>query len=108
MVIMSYSEKLQGPKWQKKRLEILDDRGWACELCCDSESTLHVHHVVYISGLDPWEYNERNLRALCSSCHKKEHEGVILGAMILVLRHEEGLLDEEISRLIFAARRLMK
>ncbi len=103
---MKYSKKLCDPRWQKKRLEILDDRGWACELCCDKESMLHVHHVIYIKDLDPWEYKPHLLRVLCESCHAKEHDGVILGAMMLVLRTDLGFLDEEISRLIFAARRL--
>jgi 5-methylcytosine-specific restriction endonuclease McrA len=99
---MKYADKLKDPKWQKKRLEILNDRGWACELCCDQESTLHVHHVIYLNGLDPWEYENKLLRVLCGDCHQKEHGGLILGAMVLVLRAEEGWLDEEIARVVFA------
>lgn len=67
----SYSDKLKDPRWQKKRLEILERDGWMCKFCCDNESTLHVHHLVY-SGKDPWDADEDHLIALCEDCHEYE------------------------------------
>lgn len=71
---MKYSEKLSDPRWQKKRLEIFERDGWACIKCGDSESTLHVHHVRYIPGKDPWDYKNHMLMTLCANCHEAEKE----------------------------------
>lgn len=49
----TYSEKLKSPKWQKKRLEILQRDEFTCQHFNDKENTLHVHHIAY-SG-NPWE-----------------------------------------------------
>ncbi len=67
----TYSEKLKDPRWQKKRLEILDRDGFMCSWCCDDASTLHVHHLKY-SG-DPWDADESDLITLCESCHQENH-----------------------------------
>lgn len=68
-----YSDKLKSPKWQKKRLEILNLRGFKCELCKNEEQELHVHHRFYIKGRKPWEYDNDVFQVLCSDCHEKEH-----------------------------------
>tara|TARA_R110000787_G_scaffold18717_4_gene57053 strand:- start:4528 stop:4947 length:420 start_codon:yes stop_codon:yes gene_type:complete len=67
-----YSEKLKNPKWQKKRLEILNRDDWACRHCKATEKTLHVHHLNYKYGNDPWDYHDGWLLTLCVDCH--EHE----------------------------------
>lgn len=69
---MTYSEKLQDPRWQKKRLGVLNYAEWRCQLCGDSKKTLHVHHSFY-DGRDPWEYPNGSLSCLCSSCHENRH-----------------------------------
>lgn len=69
----TYYEKLKSPKWQKKRLEILNDRGFVCESCCDDSQQLHVHHKIYKKGLSPWDYPSYNYAVLCESCHKEAH-----------------------------------
>ena len=65
----SYSEKLKDPRWQKKRLEILERDKWACRGCGDKTATLHVHHGYYERGKLPWEYDNWSLKTLCESCH---------------------------------------
>lgn len=65
---MSYSEQLKDPRWQRKRLEILQRDGFACRNCGDKEKELHVHHIVYIKGMAPWEYDQ-SLLTLCTDCH---------------------------------------
>lgn len=67
-----YSEKLKDPRWQKKRLEILERDNFACVFCYDSASTLNVHHRVYFPNLEPWDYPDKLLITLCESCHKRE------------------------------------
>ena len=70
----SYSDKMKDPRWQKKRLEVLDSAEWACACCQDSESTLHVHHKQYLKGREPWEYDNDQLDVLCEDCHKDVHD----------------------------------
>lgn len=68
---MTYSEKLKDPRWQKKRLEILDRDKFTCRSCHDTTKTLHVHHLDYEKGLDPWDYPNRYLITLCEQCHEE-------------------------------------
>lgn len=67
---LSYSEKLKDPRWQKKRLEVLERAGWKCEGCGDAANTLHVHHGHYVKGREPWEYPAHVLWSLCEDCHE--------------------------------------
>ncbi len=69
---MTYLEKLKDPRWQKKRLEILNRDEWSCRICGDKETTLNIHHVAY-SG-EPWEADSNSLLTMCESCHKDETE----------------------------------
>ena len=68
---MTYQEKLKDPRWQKKRLEILERDEWLCQNCMDDERTLHVHHTRYSAG-DPWDCPDDYLITLCESCHMVE------------------------------------
>lgn len=70
----TYSEKLKDPRWQKKRLKVMERDFWACQNCGETESCLNVHHLVYLPGREPWEYPERCLLTLCEDCHKSEPE----------------------------------
>lgn len=64
-----YAEKLKDPRWQKKRLKVMERDGWKC-LCCDREGEmLTVHHLVYCNG-EPWDEPDENLETLCESCHQ--------------------------------------
>lgn len=65
----SYSEKLKDPRWQKKRLEIMQRDNFQCQACCDDKETLHVHHSYYEKGKEPWEYPDDSMRCLCEVCH---------------------------------------
>jgi hypothetical protein len=69
--IMSYYEKLKDPRWQKKRLEILNMYEFMCMVCQETEEELHVHHVYYEKGKDPWDYPDSALWCLCKSCHEE-------------------------------------
>lgn len=67
-----YSEILKDPRWQKKRLEILQRDGWACSYCEDKTQTLVVHHKDYFPNKDPWDYPDNLLITLCENCHLAE------------------------------------
>ena len=66
----TYSELLKDPRWQRRRLEILERARFCCEECEDDTSTLHVHHRSYRKGAMPWEYRDDELQCLCEGCHK--------------------------------------
>ena len=70
----TYIEKLKDPRWQKKRLKILERDEWRCQHCGNEKETLAVHHPVYINGLEPWEYKDKDLQTLCDKCHKLDRE----------------------------------
>ncbi len=78
---MTYSEKLKDPRWQKKRLQILERDAWTCKHCKATDKTLHVHHVVYHKGFDPWEYEDLEYITLCWDCHQC-HEDAKAGVML--------------------------
>ena len=73
MAKLSYAEKLKDPRWQKKRLEVLDLNEFTCQLCGDSESMLHVHHKMYAKSREPWEYEVDQYAVLCKNCHAAQH-----------------------------------
>ena len=83
----TYFEKLKDPRWQKKRLEVLEQGDWSCEQCGDTDSTLHVHHRQYFKGRDPWDYEVGQLTVLCEGCHSSTHESddfLLLAASFVV------------------------
>lgn len=69
----TYWQKLKDPRWQKKRLEVMQSKDFSCEICGDSESTLDVHHKEYFKGFEPWEYEVNQLAVLCENCHENHH-----------------------------------
>lgn len=71
--MIDYKEQIKSPKWQKKRLEILDRDNFECVVCGASDKPLHVHHKKYIAGRDYWDYPDELLVTLCEDCHKKFH-----------------------------------
>lgn len=73
----TYSEKLKDPRWQKKRLEILERDGWRCRACGNDKETLVVHHIQYQKGKEPWDYSEDDLETLCELCHSTFHDSAL-------------------------------
>jgi hypothetical protein len=67
---MTYAQKLKDPRWQRRRLEVLEAAKWKCQRCDSSDKTLHVHHNFYRSKTEPWEYPSHALSALCEQCHE--------------------------------------
>jgi hypothetical protein len=73
---MDYLEKLKDPRWQKKRLEILQRDQWTCKSCGEKEKTLHVHHLFYFKDTDPWDLNDGYLITLCENCHSEKNDDI--------------------------------
>ena len=65
---MTYKEKLLDPRWQKKRLKILDRDDFTCQCCGDNTRTLNVHHKSYLNN-NPWDIDNTELITYCSDCH---------------------------------------
>ena len=86
---MKYSEKLKDPRWQKKRLKILERDNFSCSLCGDDENMLTVHHLRY-QGKDPWNTDDCFLITLCQDCHENWHDEE---------KQYKKLFDNEISAL---------
>lgn len=101
-----YKKLLRDPRWQKRRLEVLNAANWKCEDagCQRNDSLLEVHHCYYIWGRDPWDYPRDCFIALCGGCHEKRQaiERTIKVSVLQCLR------DIPIKRLELIAWRLIQ
>lgn len=70
----NYSDLLRDPRWQRKRLEVLNRDNFTCIICGDDKNELQIHHLYY-DGRNPWEYELDALETLCRKCHEKNHFG---------------------------------
>lgn len=68
----NYSQKLKDPRWQKKRLEILQRDDFTCQKCKSENKALHVHHKYYLFDNEPWDYHPDILITYCFECHEDE------------------------------------
>ncbi len=91
----SYAEQLKDPRWQKKRLEILERDGWECQRCTSTEKTLHVHHTYYERGKMAWDYDGEFLLTICEECH--EAEQVQLDFLYQSIGRNSHLIDQLIG-----------
>jgi hypothetical protein len=62
----NYTQKLKNPKWQKRRLAVLERAKWRCEDCGEDASELQVYHCAYVRALEPWEHGDDLLMCLCA------------------------------------------
>lgn len=96
MATKTYLEKLKDPRWQKKRLEILERDEWTCRSCGNKKKTLHVHHQKY--SRYPWSINSDFLITYCEDCHNliensiKYGKGDFVLKMIKLKETEKGTL----------------
>jgi hypothetical protein len=96
----SYINKLKDPRWQKRRLEIMQRDNFCCQQCFLGTKTLHVHHKYYDHGKEPWDYPDKVLVTLCEDCHTSEGAGK-QEAMQSIYRAfcDKGFLNWEITSL---------
>lgn len=74
---MNYKQQLRSKNWKDKRLFILERDNFCC-VKCNSKDNLQVHHTLYIKGRKAWEYNNKHLITVCSSCHLEIHQTEII------------------------------
>lgn len=65
----TYFELLKDPRWQRRRLELLQSANFGCQNCGDATSTLHVHHGAYLKDVKPWDYPDDMMHVVCETCH---------------------------------------
>lgn len=82
-----YKSQYIHPKWQKKRLQIMERDSFRCQLCHSEEKTLCVHHRYYIDDRNVWDYTHHCYITLCEQCH-----GII---------HDKNWGNEDIASLLF-------
>lgn len=97
-----YSIKLRNPKWQRRKSEIMLRDNFKCQICGDMENTLNVHHIRYVKGREPWEYDDNELITLCEKCHerRKSFDDINKRTVALLSR---GIMKEEIIGLLQCA-----
>lgn len=92
-ICMTYAEKLKDPRWQKKRLEILNRDEFTCQYCFSQTETLHVHHLQYIYSKEPWDYDNKFLITYCKKCHDditkfdKQANAIIISELMVGLNN---------------------
>lgn len=104
----SYSEKLRDPRWQRKRLEVMDRDRFRCRRCECSSKTLNVHHLIYRKGAEPWDYPSDHLLTLCEECHAyvESEEVRLVLSLVAVSRIPPKVLDDLMLSLLVAAERI--
>jgi hypothetical protein len=92
MIKKTYSEKLLDPRWQKKRLEILQRDNWTCRMCEETKLTLHIHHDKYC-GSNPWEIDSKFLKTICRNCHMIIHHVKSMESGVVIhIEKKDGVL----------------
>lgn len=79
-----YLAKFRDPRWQQRRLEIMQRDRWCCRYCYGANNTLNVHHRYYVWGNDPWDYPDEALVTLCEPCHEREQREMKKGKEALI------------------------
>ena len=69
-----YRQERLDPRWQKRRLEIMQRDGFKCRDCESNKETLNVHHAYYVKGRRCWSYPDFALETLCHGCHNDRHK----------------------------------
>jgi 5-methylcytosine-specific restriction endonuclease McrA len=83
---MTYADKLKSPKWQKRRLEIMQRDMFRCRRCGSDDKQLHVHHIYYDKEYkEPWDYPDHLLTTICNDCHELEGNIKVDGLSMCVL-----------------------
>lgn len=106
--IKTYSDKLKDPRWQRRRLEIYQRDNFTCIYCGDKTKELQVHHVLYLSNRDPWEYDEIHLVTACRDCHADETELRSEDASLIGMLNMAGIRRREMYSLATELRRFIR
>lgn len=69
----TFMEQRRDPRWQKKRLLIMERDHFKCRSCESDAKTLNVHHRYYVKNREVWDYPDFSLVTLCENCHSTAH-----------------------------------
>lgn len=107
--LKTYGDKLRDPKWQRKRLEVLNRDNWTCLMCSDFEANLQVHHKSYDQDKDPWQYKNSNFQTLCEHCHPitELYKPAGLRSIVAVKRRNKALQCVEVTTIFIDTEGLM-
>lgn len=94
-----YRQKMKDPRWQKRRLHILERDKWTCQACESGEDTLHVHHRYYIPNTEPWDHPDEALVTLCEVCHENESRTRAESERLLLHALKEKLFGDQVHSL---------
>jgi hypothetical protein len=94
---MTYKEKLKHPRWQRKRLEVLNRDNFKCRFCGDTETELQIHHAFYLNKDNPEDYSGNMLFTLCKKCHQDEEN----------LKSEDGMIYAQMLQIGISRRHLI-
>jgi hypothetical protein len=67
-------------QWNEFREKIIELDDYKCSVCGRTQEegeVLQVHHLKYVSGRKPWEYETSDCITLCKGCHAAEH-GIVM------------------------------
>lgn len=81
----AYSELLLDPRWQRKRLKVLERDCWTCQCCGATEDNLQVHHLKYMKM--PWDVPYMYLVTLCKDCHGKVSDRRLMSEIRTEMSH---------------------
>jgi 5-methylcytosine-specific restriction endonuclease McrA len=100
-----FLSQYKDPRWQKKRLQILERDNFECRSCTDNTQMLHVHHLLYDSNAKVWEYDDKDLITLCDTCHQAIHylesnRNIGIETFTLVVRLLDNIESESISEFL--------
>jgi len=101
-----FFEQYKDPRWQKKRLKIMERDEFMCQCCYDTENTLNVHHKYYIHNKKPWEYPDKLLITLCADCHQSEEESKYIINDFVKILLSDGYCNTELVFLLELLREL--
>lgn len=86
----TYAEKLKDPRWIARADEVKERARHRCEECGTSKN-LEVHHVIYPTGVEPWDVDDWVLMCLCGNHHEERQsaEQVLFGNVAQILRYKK-------------------
>lgn len=98
---MTYHEKLKDPRWQRKRLEVLNRDSFTCQNpeCRSTTKTLHIHHKRYFYGMEPWDYPNDLLITLCFDCHELEESCKGARFDLITMLCQQGFMNNDFQDL---------
>lgn len=103
---VKFFDQYKDPRWQKKRLQIMERDEFTCQSCYNTENTLNVHHKYYIPDKKPWEYNDSLLITLCEGCHEWEEDKKYIITDFTKVLLNDGYTASELITLLSLLRQL--